>query len=636
MDFADLPGSPDDLRYLKRIKAVDNLLKAKQDRLVEEGMLMDRFTAEDDFYWFLLRFTSFADPNLRSPGAARQGFRITERGHPLRGKLWIEHPFMFWYARELQRIIAEPPDGPVWVCMHRIAYKSTLMQLFIPWLHTRNELETCALWTHSVDKIGSNMGRVVLDLAQGAVLVAHWPQFDMREAKNLGYMLDRPPGPRDQSFSVYSILGSIESIHPGWFFLDDVVTQALRGNVEQIAKVSQRISAIAAAMPPDANMVCANTPWDESDPLMTRAKDGWFGRIIEQWATEGGRVLEKINGSMVEVGQAFSRRGEANLHTASYFEGQRVKINDDSIFYPQFEGKFFKSPTVLFDWNTMRIYEEDPLALAKASPYIAIIVDGAGGGKGADFCAIRVITWTAADAFANLDLIRERIGQTFALQLLLGRDETDASSEWIPATYPRYGKMGIVEYWMAVDPQLVVWFDDNTAAGWAAAFAEHKRLRRIRFGGDGPLVRKWPEVHMNRREGASTKEWLIRGLERWYAQGRIAYPKLVSEGGKGFGHGSRFGLTGSSDERDTGDQFRSDEFSRMDLGKLPPFDDMLDTERVATMEKVMSLMRRPAVGGGYTFGEKTFPAPTIDNPWGMPRTWFKQHREEQKGSWLSW
>lgn len=627
MDFTDLPAGPDDPRYAKRIKSVSQLLKSKEHRLVEEGMLMDRFTAEDDFYWFLLRFTSYADPSIRTPGTAQKGYRITERGHPLRGKLWIEHPFMFWYARELQRIIAEPPDGPVWICMHRIAYKSTLMQLFIPWLHTRNELETCALWTHSVDKIGSNMGRVVLDLAQGSLLVTHWPQFDMREAKNLGYMLDRPPGPRDQSFSVYSILGSIESIHPGWFFLDDVVTQALRGNVTQIAKVSQRISAIAAAMPPDANMVCANTPWDESDPLMTRAKKGWFGRILEQWATEGGRVLERRNGQMVEAGPAFTRRGAANLHTAAYFEGQRALINDDSVFYPQYEGKFFKSPTVLFDWGTMRLYEEDPLALAKASPFIHVIIDGAGGGKDADFCVIRVLTWTAADAFANLELIRERIGQTFALQILLGRDETDERSDWIPTTYPRYGKMGLVEYWMAIDPHLVVWFDDNTAAGWVAAFQEHQRLRRITFGGRAPDVRRWPEVHVSRH---GTKEWLIRGLERWYAGSRIAYPR------EGFKHGSRFGLTGSTDDRDTLEQFKQDEFSRMELGRLPPFDDMLDTERVPTMEKVMSQMRRPTAGGGYAFGEKVFPSPTIQNPWGMPRTWFKQHREEEKVGWMGW
>lgn len=634
MEFADLPDRPDDPRYARRAKDIARMLKAREGRVIEEGMLMDRFTAEEDFYWFLLRFTSYADPALRTPGSKNKGFRITERGHDLRGSLWIEHPFLFWYARELQRVLAEPPDGPVWVDMHRNSYKTTVLLLFACWLIARDEMETCGWWTHKVDKIGANMGRGALENIQGDAIADHWPQYrNLQQGTNLGFIVDRPVGPRDQTFSVFSILGSIVSIHPRRYFFDDIVTDALRGNVDQIAKISSKIGSVMASMPPDSTAIFANTPWDEADPLEQRKKDHWFGRVIEQWGTEGGQVLEKVNGRMRKVRDGFTPRGEPNLHTRKFFEDKRIAIKDDSIYFPQYEGQFFKSPTVLFDWSKIRIYEEDPVEIAKASPYVNIIVDGAGGGKGADFCAIRVITWTACDAWANLDLIRERVGQTMAMQLLLGRDETDSRSAWIPDLYRRYGKLGIVEYWMAIDPQLMIWFDDNTAAGWRAAFEEHMRLRRITFGGRSPQVKRWPEVHANR---AANKEWLIRGLEGWYAQGKVAYPKPVRDGGQGFGHGSHFGLTGSEDVRDVLTQFIEDEFSRMELGKLPPFDDMLDTERLMTMDKANSQMRRPLPGGGFSFGEKTFPAPTIENPWGFRRPWFKREQGQTERGWMAW
>jgi hypothetical protein len=633
MEFSALPDSPDSPRYAARAKAVASLLKAKEGRLVEEGMWMDRRTAEDDFWWFLWRFTTFADPELRNPGCGRSGYRIRERRHPLRGRLWVEHPWVHWLARQYQRLQADPAEGPVWIKAHRESFKTTLLLLFISWLHARDEMETAAVWTHSVDKIGANMGRGALENLQMGVLGDHWPQFRVLKAGTaLGYTLDRPPGPKDQSFSVFSILAAIESVHPTWAFLDDVVSDRLRGNIEQIARVDGKIAAIIAALPPEAPLVFANTPHDEADPLMQRQREGGFGRIIEQWATEGGRVLEREGGRMVEY-PAFTPRGEPNLRTRAFFEAKRADMRNDSIYFPQFEGIFHKSGTVLFDWEKIRKYEEKPEEIAKNSPFLNIFIDGAGGGKGADFMVIRVTAWTAHDAWANLELIRERVGQTVAMQLLLGRDETDPRTGWLPETYPRYLKRGVVEYWMEFDPQLTVWFDDNTAAGWREAFLEHIRLRQIRFAnGKVPTVKKWPEVHVaaqGERPKDFGKAWHIRRLEHYYSQGKAAYPKA------GFGHGSMYGLAGGQDKRDTLLQFKEDEFSRMELGGLPPFDDMLDTERVMCMEKATAQMRRPAKGGGFRYGEREFPAVTMRNPWGLPQTWFQQREQTGGRRWMT-
>jgi hypothetical protein len=583
MDFRSLPSAPDDPRYAKRLRDIMSLLRNRKERLIEEGMLMDRATAEDDLWWFCLRCTSF------------ESYRVAERGHPMEGELWIYHPFAFWLCRQVQEIYEEPQGGWVWIKIHRYGIKSTVVLASCRWVHSRNASATIGFWTAKQEDLGENFGRGLLAEIEHPRLQAYFPQFrNMSEAKKTGYVVDRPAGPREQSLTISSILTALVSAHPDIFILDDVVSDRLRGNVEQIKRVGDNISALAAMITPDAPVLVCNTPQDEADPLISREKDGLFAKVIYQSATEGGD---------------FTPAGTANLHTLKFYSARRREIKNDPMYYAQFELKFVKGAGTLFDWSWMTEYNETPEQLAELSPYINIIIDGAKGTKGSDFAIVRVITWTGHDRWATLDLIRERVGQSKIFQILLGRDKTDTTSKWVEDVYCK-GGIGLVEKWMKIDKSLVLWFDGQGNSGWKANFEEMARVRGIQFpGGKMPLCREWPEIHKGKGE---TKKWKISQLESHYQRGCAAYPA------KGFHHGSVNGLAGGPDDRDTKKQFKEDEFDRMQLSGDLPFDDMLDTESNLVMEKVLKLMRRPKKGGGYSFNGIEYPAVTVNNPWGLP------------------
>lgn len=610
MDFRSLPPRPDHPRYKQRYKAIQSLLDARQDRLVEDGMWMDRHTADDDFWWFCKRFTSFSN------------YRVSEIGHPMDGKLWIDHPYTFWLTRLYQELIVEPQEGWTWIKIHRLGLKTTTAIALCLWIHSIDGEggdyprwlgldKTIGLWTHKQDEVGTSMGRGTLGMLQTNRLKDHYPQFrDLQEGTKQGYTVGRPAGAREQSLTIESILTSPESLHPGIYLLDDIITAKLRNNVDQIARIRKNISDIVSLMPPDAPVIVFNTPKDKADPLMEREREGLFARVITQAATVGGD---------------FTGRGadaKPNLHTAKHYREKRRQQNDDSIYFAEYELEFRERAGTLFSWSWMREYEQRPEEVAANSPYVNIIVDGAGGTKGSDFTVIRVITWTAHNAWANLDLIRERIGSSKCMQILLGRDPEDATTEWIerPVTdsWRPYcpGGVGLVEKWLRYDPTLTIWFDDHGNANWRETFLDQCRLRRINFGGKMPNVRAWPEVHAQIRAGAQKKGGFnkyakIHALEPAYQQGRAAYPRA------GFGHGSYNGLAGF-DNRDTAKQFREDEFERLTLGEQLPFDDLLDTESLLVLPQAYTQMRRPAEGSGYQLGGVSFPSCTTENPWGLP------------------
>lgn len=561
---------------------------------------MDAATANDDFYWFCRRFTSF------------HNYKITERGHPLLGNLWIDHPFSFWMCRIYQDLIVNPVEGWSWIKVHRLGLKTTLALALCLWIHSIDDAEggypshlglsrTIGLWTHKQEEIGTGMGRGILAEIQTDRLRLHYPQFrQLREGTKQGYVVDRPAGPREQSLLIQSILTAPESKHPDIYLFDDVVTAQLRGNVEQIAKIGKNISDIAALMTPDCPVIVFNTPKDKADPLIQREKEGLFARVITQAATAGGD---------------FTPAGEPNLHTSRFYIRRRSEINDDSIYFAEFELEFRETADSLLSWSWVKLYDQAPEELARLSPYINIVVDGARGGDKSDFTVIRVVTWIGNDTWANLDLIRERMGASKTMQLLLGRDPTDTTSGWIDEFYGLRGT-GLVEKWMQIDPRLKIWFDDSS--DWVATFNETMRLRRVRFsGGRIPAVSKWPEVHRSRTSATQsrdgfTKLWKIRQLETPYQQGRIWYPR------QGFGRQTYNGLGGGRDTRDTMQQFQEDEFERLALGQKLPFDDMLDTEALVNMPQAQSQMRRPIKKGGFSLGGVDYPQATTSNPWGVP------------------
>lgn len=601
MLLADLPSRPDHPRYIRRLKRIESLLKSRQERLVEEGMILDAGTALVDLWWFCLRFTSFSS------------WRVTERGHPLRGELWINHPFVFWLLRNFQGFYDEPagsdfwvsetnPEGRrgwVWAKIHRGGVKSTCLLDSFLWLLAGDDQKTISLVTHQAESIGSGMGKGALAEVENPKLREHFPQFaGLREERKLGFTVDRPPGPRERSLTVASILASPASTHPSVLAFDDAVSDKARNNPAHIAVIGQQISAYVATTPPETPLLVCNAPMDSADPWVTRETQGLFAKVITQSAMSGGD---------------FTPAGQANLHTAAFFAQKRREMANEEMYNTQYELKFVRSAAYALEWAWLKRYSEPPEEIARRSPYINIIIDGAGG-TSTDFTVIRVMTWVSHDSWANLDLIREKIGRTAAMQLLLGRDRSDPSTGWIDQYY---GKVGIIEKWMEIDPNLVLWFDDHGNQGWRETFKEHCRLRRITFRGKLPEIRRWPEIHVMRRGSEKvaranyTKKWRVRQTEEPYQLGRVWYPWH-------FGHGSYCGMTGNPDDRDTIEQFADDEFKRVKVDTLPPTDDMLDTEGLIAMPQTQALMRRPPAGQASVVGGVVFPAPTTSNPWGVP------------------
>lgn len=619
MDLAQLPDRPDHPRYVKRLRAIAHLLRQRPERLVEEGMLKDRATAEVDLWWFCRRFTPYAT------------WVIDEARHPLAGALWIDHPFLFWLCREFQRSLVDPPDGWVWFKIHRKGHKTTLLLDAILWLLARDESDTIGLWTHKAEDIGTGMGRGLLAQLQTDELRDHWPQYrKLREGTKQGFLVDRPPGPRDQSVSILSIATSTASLHPKRFFLDDVETDKTRDNPGMIATIAANISAIALMQHPGSTFVVANTPWDESGPLMSRARDGGFARIIEQTATSGGRIIE----DGVEVAGGFTPAGEANLHTKPFFAKVRRDTRNDALYFAQMEFEFKQHGGQLFSRDWLVQYSQRPEELATLSPFLHILVDGAKGTKKSDFAVLRVVTWLTNDTWATLDLIRERIGKSGIFQILLGRDATDPTSAWVEKLYAPKG-VGLVEKWMAYDRELVVWFDEGGNSDWKGDFLENVRQRHITFHGRPPRVEAWPSVH---RSNNSTKTWNIQEMEGHYQLRSAAYPKWSEAGGfweGGFGHGSQHGLVGP-DSRDTLKQFLEDEYDRMRLGQPPQFDDCLDTEAQLGLPKFREAMRRPRKGGGFSLHGVEYPTPTVDNPFGAPPGAMSGGAPTNGRSWCSW
>lgn len=599
MEFRELPDRPDHPRYVKRLRDIDSLLRQRKERLVEEGMLMDRATAEDDFWWFCRRFTPF------------ETYFNEEKNHPLKGELWIDQPFLFWLCRQFQEQYVEPPDGWVWFEIHRKGFKTTLLLDSFLWLLARDPTDTIGLWTHKAEDIGAGMGRGLIHQLQTNKLRDHWPQFrNLQEGTKLGFTVDRPAGPRDQSVTILSIATSTVSLHPKRFALDDVESDKTYNNPALIATVSANISKIALMQHPGSTFTVCNTPWDESGPLMSRARDAGFAKVVCQRAMEGGD---------------FAPAGTPNLHTKAFFERVRRDTKDDALYYRQMEFRFDNDQSVQFDRSWLVNYSETPEEIAKASPYIHFIVDGAKGTKHSDFAVIRVITWTAHDRWANLELVRERVGVSAIMQILLGRDDGDATSGWIERYYCPRG-VGLVEKWMRVDPKLTLWFDDQGNTDWVGIFKEMIRLRGVRFtGGKIPEVKPWPSVHRSRE---STKLSLIEDMDSHYQQGHAAYPAA------GFGHGSFKGLLGE-DRRDTRKQFEEDEYLRKRLGDLPPHDDMLDTEAQLGLRKMQEAMRRPKKGVVYTIGGQEMVRPTTRNPWGIPGGEIALETGMEGKTWLS-
>jgi hypothetical protein len=92
----ELPDSPDSPVYRELIEDINSTADEAEARK------KFRLVCEADF-WFYLRYASTFG-----------SFTINDRSHPMYGKLWADHPWVFGRCRDIQRAWDQRETGVFW------------------------------------------------------------------------------------------------------------------------------------------------------------------------------------------------------------------------------------------------------------------------------------------------------------------------------------------------------------------------------------------------------------------------------------------------------------------------------------------------------------------------------------------
>lgn len=517
-----LPPSPDSPLYREIIATIEE----ESARDPRSGMAWFAAVAETDL-WFWQKY-------VMSTGK----FRINERSHKNYGKLYVDEPWFFDRMREVQ----EKADQRLTRCLwqwFRFSLKTTsITKGGSLWLLAKDPAHTVAIFTHKIDQAGENMGQDILDEVKGGkILQAHWPQFrQLKEATPTRITVDRPPGPREPSISLYPMMSSATSGHFKTILVDDAVTDSIIDSPPLLRKVDNQISRLAPLQHDDTMLWFIGTPWGKGDPVFERQQKGdYFNYVSRQPGILPGNVPQ--------------------LRSLKFFLGWKKEMLDHH-FQAQILLRVVPRGEQYFREEWIRHYNQPPEQAARGCRIHAIL--DTAEGEGDDFTVVRIIGTTADRRRRNLDLWREKIGMMDLFDLLLGPEpgeENLPQNAWKP-------KKGILARWKPIDPDLAVWFEPYRTKDLIAAFRK-EMLRR----GRTYQVRVFPRPKLS---GPKGKKRRIALLQADYRNGVIEYPI------NGFGHGSHAGS--DPDTRDTMQQFIGDEYSQWTYDGEADNDDMLDTE----------------------------------------------------------
>jgi hypothetical protein len=533
MSLVGLPTSPDHPLYAEMLADIESVGATDPQR----AMLLMAAACEEDFWLFCKMMTSLGS------------FRNGDRGHPLRGQLWLHHPWLFERFREIQYVLEERVHS-YWFRWFRASLKTTgILKCGSLWLLARDRNERIGAFTHKLEQVGESMGDDMLgEIRKNPRLADHWPQFrKLEEASTTRITLDRPPGPKEPSFSLHPILGSATSGHFTFIFVDDAVTDKIIESVAETKKVDRQLDRLFPLRADDTPIVYLGTIWGENDPMLARERAGRFFFISTQPA-------QLPDGTWQLRSERFfleQKRGMGSFEWNAQYLLKIVPRGD----------RYFED-----GWKTY--YTTTPQVCANDHKRIHMIVDTGGGEKHSDFDVVRVIGIAHDRRRYNLDLWRERVGIAKMCDLLFG-EENNVRTTWLRHPLDT-GDKGLVGYWRRFDPLLVLWveqFGENLV---------YQTLKmEIQRRGVSVTLRKLPAIKRK-------KPTRIRALQIPYRDGKILYPN------QGFGHHSK------EDKRDTADQFWQEEYSLWTLDEDQVLnDDLLDTDAWHSQPETISLMAYP-------------------------------------------
>ena len=547
-----LPSTPNHKLYRELEAELDYL----SDTDPREAMVLFRAVSETDF-WFFQKYV-----------CSLGSFRIKDKAHPRFGGLYVDEPWFFDRAREVQEVF-ETRQNRVWFKWFRFSFKTTsIAKNGSLWILSRDEMETIAIFTHKVQQVGESMGGDLLDeIKNNEVLSNHWPQFrKLKEASDTRITLDRPSGPKEPSISVMPVLGSATSGHYTRIFNDDVTNDVIIESKQLIRKVDRQLNRQEPLRHDDTPVVFLGTVWGGNDPMVTREREGYFTKISHQPAFLAGNIPQ--------------------LRSKEFFLDKKKGIRDDFEWNAQYMlrivsrgGRYFRD-----EWRRYFAYTPEQMAVAVGGS-IAFVIDPAGGGEDSDFFTIRVVALGYDRNIYNLDLWREQeLGETDVEDILFGTTSNAPEDAWKP-------REGLIQKWQKVDRHLIVWVEEFGASAWLKNFRREAKARLK--SGELKIDVTFRELpKLNRSKAAR-----IRFLQGPYRDGRIFDPVPVSQGGRGFGHGSK------EDSRDTLDQYYEDEYSLWSLAEdMTAYgtvnDDCLDPEAWLFQPEVIERLAWPFVPGG--------------------------------------
>jgi len=495
-----------------------------------------RSLAEEDFYFYLHEISS-----LRS-------FAIKDAAHPRVGGLWIDEPWLFERAREIQDDV-EQQRKDVFYNWARFCFKTTLVTVHLTiWELLKDPLLTFLILTHQVRGVGDAMVNAIADeLQKNPLLREHWPDRLCEDPRDYplwktgeAITIKRPHGPVEASVTVAGILNPPVSRHFGRIIGDDCVVGDTVLTPYQIDLTDERMRETTALQAEATQRRWVGTIWDADDPHMRRVKNGTFSlrRYHPAFLRDDGSA-DFANIAEMEA------YGIAQLRSKPFFVNWAKDLGEYGAAC-QLQQIPVAKGRQSFDLGWVKYYEKSPAA-ERVGKNVYFFVDPAGDEDGSDMTTLHVRGLGADRLRYALDLWREPslpLGEFLDLLFRL-------HALWQP---------------------LVVFMEEYNNTGPYQAVIREQATRSYRFP-----VQRLPKLHR-------PKPARIQLLQPLYQRGEIWYPR------DGFGHGSR------GDVRDTMLQFFRDEYGLWTpLKKSVRYDDALDAEAWSEQPEVRALLRFPQV-----------------------------------------
>lgn len=522
------PSSPDSPRYKELLAYVEEL-KRTDPKL---AMATFAAVAEIDFWFWQWKVMSLGK------------LKIEDQGHKRYGKPWVLEKAFFDMMREVQEIF-DQHISPSLVQAARGMFKSSAVQKGgILWFGAKDRTTTHAVITHREDKTGVRFGKdIISEITKNEVLRDHWPQYrDCPELSKTQITINRPPGIREPFFALFGILSSAASGHYTHHWYDDVVSPEEHSPVV-LDEIDSRLSMAAFTGHDDTLKVFIGVPSCEQDPVeRRRKKGGFFKKVIRRPGIEPGNVYP--------------------LRSKKYYDQLRIEVREDH-FASQVLLQIVPPGMVYFRKEWLRRYTSTPERAAEGCR-ISIKIDPAEGKKVgkkklSDFLVIEVQAFTYDKRRRSLDLWRERIGMSEAIDLLLGPlpgEEEEPENQW---KIDKVGKRGLVGKWQRIDPHLSVYVENVGASGFDATIRKEMRFRKTHDP-------RSPSCTVRELRSQVKKEDRIAAMQPDLRNGILEFPL------NGYGHGSYT----TDDERDTMEQFIEDEYKLWTLAGDVLNDDVLD------------------------------------------------------------